>query len=64
MALIGLGRRIIMHVAISFAVADLFHHRRDRIAQVQRHSKIAVPAGILNSFLQSDVRRIVLGPRG
>ena len=64
MALIGLGGRIIMHVAISFAVADLFHQRRDRVAQVQRHSKIAVPAGILNGFLQSDIRRIVLRPRG
>ena len=63
MTLIGPGRRIIMDVAISFAVADLLHQRGDCIAQVQRHSEIAVPTRILNGFLQSDIRRIVLGPR-
>ena len=64
MALISLSRGIVVYIPVPFAVADLFHERGDRIAQVQRYSKIAVLTGILDSFLQSNVGRIVFGSRG
>ena len=57
------SRRIIVNVAISSAVADLFHERGDRIPEMQRHPEIALLLGILKGLSQPDIGGVVFRPR-